>query len=36
MTVGLIEPVTEMKNENLPGVNGGGRIRLTTSPLSVS
>jgi hypothetical protein len=31
-----IQPLTEMSTRYLPGVNGGRRVRLTTSPPSVS
>jgi hypothetical protein len=36
MTLSSTQPLTEMSTRNLPGVNGGRRVRLTTSPPSVS
>jgi hypothetical protein len=36
MTLGSTQPLTEMSTKNLPGVKGGQRVRLTTSPPSVS
>jgi hypothetical protein len=37
MALGLTEPLTEMSTRNLPGgVKGVRRVRLTTSPPSVS
>jgi hypothetical protein len=36
MTLESTQPLTEMSTSNLPGVNGDWRIRLTTSPPSVS
>jgi hypothetical protein len=35
MTLGSYQSLTEMSTRNLPGVNGGRRVRLTTSPPSV-
>jgi hypothetical protein len=36
MSLGSTQPLTEMSTMNLPGVNGGRRVRLTTSPQSMS
>jgi hypothetical protein len=36
MALGSTQPLTEMSTRNLPGVKSGRRIRLTTSPPSVS
>jgi hypothetical protein len=36
MALGSAQPLTEMSTRNLPGVKGGRRVRLTTSPTSVS
>jgi hypothetical protein len=36
MDLGSIQPVTEMSTRILPGVKGGQRVRLTTSPPFVS
>jgi hypothetical protein len=36
MALGSIQPLTELNTRNLPGVKGGLRVRLTTSPPSVS
>jgi hypothetical protein len=36
MALGSIHPLTEMSTKNLPGVKGGRRVRLTTTPPSVS
>jgi hypothetical protein len=36
MTLGSTQPLTEMNTRNLPGVKGDLRVRLTTSPPSVS
>jgi hypothetical protein len=33
MALGSTQPLTEMSTWNLPGVNGGRRVRLTTSLL---
>jgi hypothetical protein len=36
MALGSTQPVTEMSTRNLPGGKGDRRVRLTTSPPSVS
>jgi hypothetical protein len=36
MALGSTQPLTEMSTMNLPGVKGGGRVRLATSAPSVS
>jgi hypothetical protein len=36
MALGSTQPLTEMSTRNLLGVKGGRRVRLTTSPLSLS
>jgi hypothetical protein len=36
MALGSTQPLTKISTRNLPGVKGGRRVRLTTSPLSVS
>jgi hypothetical protein len=36
MALESTQPVTQMSTTNLPGVKGGRRIRLTTSPPSMS
>jgi hypothetical protein len=37
MALGSTQPLTEMSTRNLPGgVNGGGRVRLTTFPPTAS
>jgi hypothetical protein len=41
MALGSAQPLTEMSTRNLPGAGGGGvkggrRVKLTTSPPSVS
>jgi hypothetical protein len=36
MALGLAQPLTEMSTRNLPGGKRGRRVRLTTSPSSVS
>jgi hypothetical protein len=36
MALGSTQPLTEMNTRNLPGVKGGQRVRLTTSPPSVA
>jgi hypothetical protein len=36
MALGSTQLLTEMSTRNLPGVKGGWRVRLTTSPPSVS
>jgi hypothetical protein len=36
MALGSTQPLTEMSTTNLPGVKGGRRVRLTTSPPSMS
>jgi hypothetical protein len=36
MTLESTQPLTEMSTRNLPGVKGGRRVSLTTSPPSVS
>jgi hypothetical protein len=36
MALGSTQPLTEMSTRNLPGEYGGRRLRLTTSPPSVS
>jgi hypothetical protein len=36
MSLGSTQPLTEMSTRNLPGVKGGRRVGLTTSPPSVS
>jgi hypothetical protein len=36
IALGLTQPLTEMSTRNLPGVKFGRRVRLTTSPPSVS
>jgi hypothetical protein len=36
MALRSTQPLTEMSTRNLPGVKGGWRVRLTTSPSSVS
>jgi hypothetical protein len=36
MPPGSTQPLTEMSTRNLPGVKGGRRVRLTTSPRSVN
>jgi hypothetical protein len=36
MALGSTRPLTEMSTRNLPGVKGGRRVRVTTSPPSVS
>jgi hypothetical protein len=36
MALGSTQPLTEMSTRNLPGVKGGRRVRLATSPPSVS
>jgi hypothetical protein len=36
ISLGSIQPLTEISTRNLLGVNGGRRVRLTTSPPSVS
>jgi hypothetical protein len=36
MALGSTQPLTEMSTRNLPGVKGGRRIRLATSPPNVS
>jgi hypothetical protein len=36
MALGSTQPLTEMSTMNLPGVKGGRRVGLTTSPPSVS
>jgi hypothetical protein len=36
ITLGSTQPLTEMSTRNRPGAEGGRRLRLTTSPPSVS
>jgi hypothetical protein len=36
MALGSTQPLTEMSTRNLPGVKGSRRVRLTTSPPSMS
>jgi hypothetical protein len=36
MAVGSTQPLIELSTSNLPGVKGDRRVRLTTSPPSVS
>jgi hypothetical protein len=36
MALGSTQPLTKMSTRNLPGVKGGRRVRVTTSPPSVS
>jgi hypothetical protein len=36
MALGSTQPLTKMNTRNLPGVNGGRCVRLTTSPPTVS
>jgi hypothetical protein len=36
MVLGSTQPLTEMSTRNLPGQKGGRRVRLTTSPPSMS